>query len=672
MDLLKIARVASLLLLFALSSCALVVSFDDYGGSAEKPATVLRSVRGIVEGLGDARVVLRMNGATREVGDGSFAFESLLADGDTYDVTVPQDPARHTCNVAGGSGRIDGADAAGVVVRCPSTDVSLASITASAAPVAPTYDAATATYRARAYAANLQTRLTTTVTLSPTDAGARMQVGGRDVLPGVPSAPISLTFAPNAIAITVTAADGKTQARHTLVVSVDVGHYIKASNNRDGAGFGHALAISGNTLVVGAPSETSRARGVGGNQADTSGNVCGAAYVFTRTGDTWTQQAYLKASNTADLQQFGARVAISGDIIAVAASGESSAARGIDGDQSDVAGAGSGAVYVFARTGTTWSQQAHIKPPATVADFGSSIALSGDTLVVGSPYDPSGSIGTGGDPFDVSAPMSGAAFVYTRSGSTWSQQAYIKPPVAGVGLFGLGVAVDSSSLVVGSLDDSADRRGAADVWTRSGTTWTLQAHLKASRPANAGAFGAALAISGDTIVAGAPFESSNARGVDGDPDNSAAYESGAAYVFRRIGTAWSQQAYLKASNTPSSVPAGTLGPHFGEAVAVSGDRVAVGASLEASGAVGVDGDQTSTLAPQSGAVYLFTRSGEKWSQAAYVKASNTRGGAAFGLAVGLTFDTLVVGALNDASRATGIDGDQKDTSLTQAGAVYTY
>jgi len=110
--------------------------------------------------------------------------------------------------------------------------------------------------------------------------------------------------------------------------------------------FGYSVALDGDTLAVGAYGEDSSARGINGNQSDNSASGSGAVYVFTRAGTTWTQQAYIKASNTETYDQFGWSVALDGDTLAVGARGERSSARGINGNQSDNTASGSGAVYV--------------------------------------------------------------------------------------------------------------------------------------------------------------------------------------------------------------------------------------------------------------------------------------------------------------------------------------
>src|ERR1043166_3012862 len=144
-------------------------------------------------------------------------------------------------------------------------------------------------------------------------------------------------------------------------------------------------------------------------------------------------------------------------------------------------------------------------------------------------------------------------------------------------------------------DNSAEEAGAAYIFVRKGTNWSQQAYLKASNTDANDSFGVSVAVTGDTVVVGAPGEASNAAGVNGNQSDNSAMRSGAAYVFVRSGTNWSQQAYLKASNTGA-------GDHFGGVVSISGDAIAVSAIFEDSNATGVNGSQTNNLASDSGAV----------------------------------------------------------------------
>src|SRR5206468_571351 len=133
-------------------------------------------------------------------------------------------------------------------------------------------------------------------------------------------------------------------------------------------------------------------------------------------------------------------------------------------------------------------------------------------------------------------------------------------------------------------DNSAYYSGAAYVFARSGTNWSQQAYLKASNTGAGDEFGAAVSVCGDTLVVGAPKEDSSATGINGNQDDNSADDSGAAYIFVRNGTNWSQQAYLKASNSEAN-------DFFGIAVAMAGDSVVVGAHGESSRATGVNGNQ---------------------------------------------------------------------------------
>jgi hypothetical protein len=192
-----------------------------------------------------------------------------------------------------------------------------------------------------------------------------------------------------------------------------------------------------------------------------------------------------------------------------------------------------------------------------------------------------------------------------------------------------------------------------------------QAYLKASNTGAFDLFGIAVAVSGDTVVVGADGESSNAAGVNGNQSDNSAANAGAAYVFVRNGTNWIQQAYLKASNTGAN-------DYFGFALAVSGDTVVVGAYLEDSNATGVNGSQGNNAAPASGAAYVFVRHGMNWSQQAYLKASNTGANDQFGSRVAISGDTVVVGAHQESSNATGVNGDQSDNSAFASGAAYVF
>jgi hypothetical protein len=446
--------------------------------------------------------------------------------------------------------------------------------------------------------------------------------------------------------------------------------YLKASNTGAADQFGAAVALDGDTLVVGAPEEDSSARGVNSSQsadASTTANH-GAVYVFVRSGGVWVQQAYIKPLVHDALDNFGQSVAISGNTLVVGAPGEDS---GIRNNPADNSALGSGAAYVFVRDGTTWTQQAYLKASSIAANasFGSSVAISGDTLAVGAPGD-----GGGGN-------EAGAVFVFTGQAGVWTQQAAVRGANTATGdRFGFSIALGGDTLAVGATgeDNSAtgvsaaghqenDLRpdsGAAYVFTRTGTIWTQQAHIKASNPDGLDEFGWAVALSGETLAVSSREERSAAVGINGNQTDNTAVDAGAVYIFIRNGTLWTQQAYVKASNTEA-------GDAFGNGVALDGDTLAVGASQESSVARGLNGNQADDSRNAAGAVYVYTRTGTTWSQRAYVKATNTDAGDTFGT-VAISGATLAVGAVGEDSAARGINANQNDNSAQSSGAVYVF
>jgi hypothetical protein len=563
---------------------------------------------------------------------------------------------------------------------------------------------------------------TTTITVSLSDANATITINGNDLEDGIESGRITLFQGRTTIPVEITAEDGVSTTIYTIEVTrptpagLALPLYIKASNTQPAelecdadddlrpcsfgisGQFGNSVALDGDTLVVGAPSERSNAIGIDGDQTDFGAPASGAVYVFTRDADgVWSQQAYIKASNADRSDLFGWSLALDGDTLVVGARGEFSNATGIDGDQADNSSIGAGAVYVFTRDASgVWSQQAYIKASnAEMSDsFGTSVALDGNTLAVGAVGEDSQATGVGGDQADNTATNSGAVYVFARdANSVWSQQAYIKATNTETSdKFGDSLALDGDTLAVGAsseasnatgidgdqADNSLGEAGAVYVFTRDANgRWGQQAYIKASNTGSGDQFGGprwrvpsresgALALDGDTLAVGAGSEASNATGIDGDQADNSLGEAGAVYVFTRDASGvWSQQAYIKASNTDNDV--------FGLSVALDGDTLAVGASFEDSNATGVNGDQFDNSAGASGAVYVFTRDASSvWSQQSYVKASNTGAGDRFGISLDVDGDTLVVGASEEDSNATGIEGDQADNNANAAGAVYVF
>ena len=492
--------------------------------------------------------------------------------------------------------------------------------------------------------------------------------------------------------------------------------YLKASNAEAGDQFGtggtllgDSVAISGdgNTIAIGAPKESSGAKGVNGNQNDNSIYAAGAVYVFTRGGAAgWTQQAYLKASNPAEAAEFGHIVVLSGDgnTIAVSAYFEPSAAKGINGNQADKSIPQAGAVYVFTRTGNRWAQQAYIKASNTgeagVGDnfgdgdqFGFALAISddGSTVAVGANAEDSNATGINGNQADNSMISAGAVYVFSRTGAAWTQQAYVKPTnTFGNTQFGYSIALtaNGNTMAVSSFDEAGISRlvngpmtrgrngsGAIYVFSRNAGKWTQDAYLKAENAEANDSMGVQVAISddGNTIATGALDEDCMATGINpsvncGD-DAPSDTSTGAAYVFVRTDGDWKQQAFFKASNTGKN-------DWFGSRIALSGDgnTFAVPSQLEDSNAKGVNGNQNDDSAIEAGSLYVFTRSGDTWRQIAYVKGSNNEAFDEFGSSVALSRDgrTLVAGARGEDSAAKTINGNQDDNSADEAGAAYVF
>ncbi len=359
-------------------------------------------------------------------------------------------------------------------------------------------------------------------------------------------------------------------------------------NRTDGAAgdwFGYSVALAGDTALVGAHGD------------DDDGSASGSAYVFVRSGTVWALQAKLTAADAAADDNFGYSVALAGDTAVVGAY--------LDDD----AGSDSGSAYVFARSGTSWAQQAKLTAADAAADdrFGVSVSTSGDTAVVGAYWD------------DDAGSDSGSAYVFARSGTNWTQQAKLTAADAAAGdSFGVSVSLSGETAVVGAVfdDDAGASSGSAYVFVRSGTNWTQQAKLTAADAAAGDSFGYSVSLAGDSAVVGAYW------------DDDTALNSGSAYVFVRSGTSWTQQAKLNAADAATD-------DRFGISVSLSGDSALVGAFMDD------DGGEV------SGSAYVFVRSGTNWSQQAKLIAADDAGYDYFGCSVSLSGDTALVGAHYD-------------------------
>jgi len=471
--------------------------------------------------------------------------------------------------------------------------------------------------------------------------------------------------------------------------------YLKSSFPRQDDVLGRSVALSadGRTLAVGVLGDQSAAVGINGDPTVGGLNSSGAVIVFWHDGNTWTQEVYIKSPAPDAFDYFGGSVSLSadGDRLAVGAFDEDSSSIGIDGDPFDDSLYRSGAVFVFSRVGSTWTQDSYVKASNTNAGdaFGGDVVLSGDghTLAVGANGEDSAALGPGGDQTNNDAETSGAVYVFSDAGSGFVQEAYLKASNTGAyDAFGLHLALsaDGNTLVStaptessaatgidGDQDnDLATNSGAAYVFSRSGATWTQTAYLKASNTQSSHNFGTSVAISeaGDTIAVGAPTERGLSSGINGDQSSDSALAVGAVYVFSRAGSAWQQEAYVKASNPKEA--------YFGNALAFSGDgsSLLVGAFMEPSAAAGINGDQTNESLDNAGAAYLFSRGASGFEQSAYLKASNPRRYAYFGASVALDYEasTVVVCADGEDGGSPGVNGDQSNQSLPRSGAAYVF
>jgi len=400
-----------------------------------------------------------------------------------------------------------------------------------------------------------------------------------------------------------------------------------------------ALSADGTILAVGSPGEDSAAK----DGKDNSLKESGAVYIFQydKEQGRWNFHSHLKAAPVTESGRFGSTLAMSsdGNTLAVGAPLE----------------AGGGAVYLFSRSGTTgdWSGHPPLKAPSPGVDgrFGFSLGLNedGSILVIGAPAEQSLSAATDSDLLGA-----GAIYLYTRNDGRWRLQSRLEPsPVAPLARFGHAVAIDQGGTLVAAGAENwsstpqqqGEGEGAVFLFSFDSETssWSQQALLQAASPSNGSRFGGSLAIShdGDTLAVGA-YRESGGRDIP---------HAGAVYLFRYTEGQWRQHHRIQAHNR---------GAHdeFGTALAFNQDAslLAVGAPFEDSSTTGVNeaqGDETGT---NSGTVYLYSLSADKWRQMAYIKPMTERieerSFGEFGTAIGLSSDssTLAIGAPHLASR----------------------
>lgn len=352
-----------------------------------------------------------------------------------------------------------------------------------------------------------------------------------------------------------------TVSEGNLVFETQLTAGVETPNKR----FGYSVAIDGDTVAVGAADETTA-----------SGAESGRAYVFTRGPEGWDEQARLTASDSRANLHFGTAMALSGDTLMVASTGN---------------------VYALVRDGGAWSHQEKLYPDSSAGNFGSSIALEGDTAVIGAP-------GTGNS--------HGRAFVFTRSGGLWDQQATLEENQRrAFAYFGTSVALEGSTILVGTPQTGL-HPGVAHVFTRSGSAWAHQATLECMGDLR---FGTSVALSGNLALVGAP-------GTESLPDPVPADGTGAAHLFARSGNTWNRINRF----TPKTA---TAVHRFGKSVAIDGGIALVGAEERYTDG-GPDSD---------GATYVYAREGITWARQGMI-AGLPDGATAS--AVALSGDTAVV------------------------------
>jgi len=339
--------------------------------------------------------------------------------------------------------------------------------------------------------------------------------------------------------------------------------YLKSSNseaNDEFGGFG-AIDVSedGNTIAIGALKDDSGETGIGGTGTNNTSVDAGSAYIYTRSGSTWQQSEYIKASNAEAGDNFG-KLSLSGDglTLVVSAFKEDSSSTGINSTQNNSA-TDAGAIYIFVNDGTNWTQEAYIKASnAQIGDeFGGdeSLVISQDglTIAVTAGGEDSNALGLNGDQTNNSSTNSSAVYVFRKLSGTWSQEAYIKSDHNNDDFFG-------------------------------------------------GNRGLALNKTGTTLAIGTIWNSSSNLGVTSESNNiGSSTQAGAVYFYTKSGSSWAKTSFLKAPNTGSS-------DHFGVSVAMdeTGATLVIGAALESSNATGVAGTgQTNNGTSGAGAVYVY-------------------------------------------------------------------
>jgi hypothetical protein len=389
-----------------------------------------------------------------------------------------------------------------------------------------------------------------------------------------------------------------------------------ASDRGDGDQFGYSVAISGDYAIVGAFTEDHDASGAN------SVMDAGSAYIFHWDGSSWTQQQKIVPSDRHSQDNFGYSVGISGDYAIV----------GARWDDFDASGANSitdaGSAYIFVRSGSTWTQQQKLVASDRAAsdEFGWSVSISGDYAIVGAPSEDHDAAGAN---FDWET---GSAYIFVRSGSTWTQQQKIVAGDRGyTDQFGKAISLSGDYAMIGTYGDEKDASGlnplnsagSAYIFVRSGSTWSQQQKLVASDRAEGDFFGYSVSISGEYAIAGAVQHDAGAS------------NAGAAYLFVRSGSSWSQQQKINASDREAD-------DYFGGSVSLSGSYAVVGAAYE----------NASSLS-NAGSAYVFSRSGSTWTQQQKLTASDPGAEDQFARGIAISGGHILCGAWYEDHDAAG-------------------
>lgn len=360
---------------------------------------------------------------------------------------------------------------------------------------------------------------------------------------------------------------------------------LTASDGQASDGFGIEVAVDGGWAAI-----TSTSRNVG----------AGAVYVFQYDNGNWVERDILVGSDTKQMELFGTSVDIWGNYLVSGAIRHPEVGFG-PGEE--------GAVYIFKLDNGTWMEQAKIQSSDKIKgdEFGHDVAIYQDYILVGAPFDSAGG--------KVSA---GKAFVFKGSSGNWVQEDSLVASDGDAGEnFGRAVDIYGDYAMVGSQNPIHDFRGAVYVFQRNGTDWTQIDKLVPNDLQPQDDFGISISMDGDLAIIGAMNGEGNEVG------------SGVAYVFKRDGSTWQQEAKLIGSNAIAA-------PLFGFRVGISGDYAIVGARNQAVG--------TSVF---QGAAYLFKRTGTTWTEVMEIVSSDGDESDSFGNAVAIDGDTVVVGAESD-------------------------